>query len=96
MSNEVVLDIETQNSFEEVGGFFTDKLKVSLVIRQPDVPPRECFRDRLVGLPIHAAQQEALLGGRLDRGSALAGRNLNRAHAGFSGAGCLRVTCRGA
>jgi DEAD/DEAH box helicase domain-containing protein len=31
MSNEVVLDIETQNSFDEVGGFFTDKLKVSLV-----------------------------------------------------------------
>lgn len=31
MSNEIVLDIETQNSFEEVGGYFTDKLKVSLV-----------------------------------------------------------------
>jgi DEAD/DEAH box helicase domain-containing protein len=31
MSNEVVLDIETQNTFDEVGGFFTDKLKVSLV-----------------------------------------------------------------
>lgn len=31
MSNEVVLDIETQNTFEEVGGYFTDKLKVSLV-----------------------------------------------------------------
>lgn len=29
--NEVVLDIETQNTFEEVGGYFTDKLKVSLV-----------------------------------------------------------------
>ncbi len=31
MQNEVVLDIETQNSFDEVGGYFTDKLKVSLV-----------------------------------------------------------------
>lgn len=31
MHNEVVLDIETQNTFEEVGGYFTDKLKVSLV-----------------------------------------------------------------
>ncbi len=31
MQNEVVLDIETQNTFDEVGGYFTDKLKVSLV-----------------------------------------------------------------
>lgn len=31
MSNEIVLDIETQNTFDEVGGYFTDKLKVSLV-----------------------------------------------------------------
>lgn len=31
MTNEVVLDIETQNTFDEVGGYFTDKLKVSLV-----------------------------------------------------------------
>ncbi len=31
MSDEVVLDIETQNTFEEVGGYATDKLKVSLV-----------------------------------------------------------------
>ncbi len=31
MGNEIVLDIETQNTFEEVGGFFTDKLKVSIV-----------------------------------------------------------------
>jgi DEAD/DEAH box helicase domain-containing protein len=30
-NNEVVLDIETQNTFDEVGGYFTDKLKVSLV-----------------------------------------------------------------
>lgn len=30
--NDIVLDIETQNTFEEVGGFFTDKLKVSLVV----------------------------------------------------------------
>ena len=29
--NDIVLDIETQNTFEEVGGYFTDKLKVSLV-----------------------------------------------------------------
>lgn len=32
MSNEVVLDIETQNTFQEVGGYFTDKLKVSVVV----------------------------------------------------------------
>lgn len=31
MHNEVVLDIETQNTFDEVGGYFTNKLKVSLV-----------------------------------------------------------------
>lgn len=31
MQGEVVLDIETQNTFDEVGGYFTDKLKVSLV-----------------------------------------------------------------
>src|SRR3989344_1973448 len=31
MANEIVLDIETQNTFEEVGGYLTDKLKVSLV-----------------------------------------------------------------
>ena len=30
--NDIVLDIETQNTFEEVGGYFTDKLKVSLVV----------------------------------------------------------------
>lgn len=32
MNNEVVLDIETQNTFQEVGGYFTDKLKVSVVV----------------------------------------------------------------
>jgi len=32
MTNEVVLDIETQNTFQEVGGYFTDKLKVSVVV----------------------------------------------------------------
>lgn len=31
MSKEVVLDIETQNTFDDVGGYFTDKLKVSVV-----------------------------------------------------------------
>ena len=31
MSREVVLDIETQNTFDDVGGYFTDKLKVSVV-----------------------------------------------------------------
>ena len=31
MSKEVVLDIETQNTFDDVGGYFPDKLKVSLV-----------------------------------------------------------------
>jgi hypothetical protein len=31
MSNEVVLDIETQNSFADVGGANHDKLKISLV-----------------------------------------------------------------
>jgi len=32
MNNEVVLDIETQNTFQEVGGYHTDKLKVSVVV----------------------------------------------------------------
>lgn len=31
MSNEVVLDIETQNTFQDVGGYFTDKLKISVI-----------------------------------------------------------------
>lgn len=31
MPNEVVLDIETQNSFADVGGLFHDKLRISLV-----------------------------------------------------------------
>lgn len=31
MSKEVILDIETQNTFDEVGGYFTDKLKISVV-----------------------------------------------------------------
>lgn len=31
MSKEVVLDIETQNSFADVGGAFHDKLKISLI-----------------------------------------------------------------
>ncbi len=32
MSNEVVLDIETKNTFQDVGGYFTDKLDVSVVV----------------------------------------------------------------
>lgn len=32
MNNEVVLDIETKNTFQEVGGYFTDKLEVSVVV----------------------------------------------------------------
>ncbi len=31
MSKEVVLDIETQNTFQEVGGYFTDRLKISVI-----------------------------------------------------------------
>ncbi len=31
MSKEVVLDIETQNSFADVGGANHDKLKISLI-----------------------------------------------------------------
>jgi DEAD/DEAH box helicase domain-containing protein len=31
MSKEIVLDIETQNSFADVGGAFHDKLKISLI-----------------------------------------------------------------
>ena len=31
MPNEVVLDIETQNSFADVGGLFHDKLRISLI-----------------------------------------------------------------
>lgn len=32
MSNEVVLDIETKNTFQDVGGYFTDKLELSVVV----------------------------------------------------------------
>lgn len=32
MKGEVVLDIETKNTFQDVGGFFTDKLEVSVVV----------------------------------------------------------------
>lgn len=32
MNNDVVLDIETKNTFQEVGGYFTDKLEVSVVV----------------------------------------------------------------
>ncbi|MFH1712029.1 MAG: ribonuclease H-like domain-containing protein [Patescibacteria group bacterium] len=32
MSNEVVLDIETQNTFNEVGGYNPEKLRVSVVV----------------------------------------------------------------
>lgn len=32
MAGEIVLDIETQNTFDEVGGYFTDRLKVSVVV----------------------------------------------------------------
>jgi len=32
MNGEVVLDIETKNTFQDVGGFFTDKLEVSVVV----------------------------------------------------------------
>ena len=32
MKGEVVLDIETKNTFQEVGGYFTDKLQVSVVV----------------------------------------------------------------
>ena len=31
MSKEVVLDIETQNSFQDVGGYFIDRLKISVI-----------------------------------------------------------------
>lgn len=31
MNNEVVLDIETQNTFEDVGGYETSKLRISVV-----------------------------------------------------------------
>ena len=31
MPNEIVLDIETQNTFADVGGYFPDKLKISLM-----------------------------------------------------------------
>jgi DEAD/DEAH box helicase domain-containing protein len=32
MNREVVLDIETKNTFQDVGGYFTDKLEVSVVV----------------------------------------------------------------
>lgn len=31
MTNEVVLDIETQNTFADVGGYFMEKLKISVI-----------------------------------------------------------------
>lgn len=31
MKKDIVLDIETQNSFQDVGGYFLDKLKISLI-----------------------------------------------------------------
>lgn len=32
MKGEIVLDIETKNTFQEVGGYFTDQLQVSVVV----------------------------------------------------------------
>lgn len=32
MNGEIILDIETKQSFQDVGGFFTDKLEVSVVV----------------------------------------------------------------
>lgn len=32
MNGEVVLDIETKNTFQDVGGYFTDKLEISVVV----------------------------------------------------------------
>src|SRR3989338_7402714 len=63
-SKEIVLDIETQNTFEEVGGWFHDRLSISLVgayfyetdeyatYLEPDLPklwPRLERADRIIG-----------------------------------------------
>lgn len=32
MKKDIVLDIETKNTFQDVGGYFTDKLEVSVVV----------------------------------------------------------------
>ncbi|MEK7108227.1 MAG: ribonuclease H-like domain-containing protein [Patescibacteria group bacterium] len=63
-SKEVVLDIETQNTFEEVGGWFHDRLRISLVgvyfyetneytyYLEPDLPklwPRLERAERIIG-----------------------------------------------
>ncbi len=63
-SKEIVLDIETQNTFEEVGGWFHDRLRISLVgvyfyetdeyatYLEPDLPklwPRLERADRIIG-----------------------------------------------
>lgn len=64
MTNEIVLDIETQNTFEDVGGWHHDKLRISLVgvyffatdsyeyFLEPDLPrlwPRLEQADRIIG-----------------------------------------------
>lgn len=64
MSKEVVFDIETQNTFEEVGGYDTSKLKISVIgcyfyetdtyesFEEHDLPklwPRLEQADRLIG-----------------------------------------------
>jgi DEAD/DEAH box helicase domain-containing protein len=50
MSNEVVLDIETQNTFQEVGGFKTDKLKISVVCAYfYETDTYECYEEHELG-----------------------------------------------
>jgi len=64
MSKEIVLDIETQNTFEDVGGWHHDKLRISLIgvyffetdtyetFLEPDLPklwPRLEQADRIIG-----------------------------------------------
>lgn len=50
MSNEVVLDIETQNTFQDVGGYNTDKLKISVIgVYFYEIDSYECFEEHELG-----------------------------------------------
>ncbi|MBT5808603.1 helicase [Candidatus Uhrbacteria bacterium] len=50
MSNEVVLDIETQNTFQEVGGFKTNLLKISVVCAYfYETGTYECYEEHELG-----------------------------------------------
>ncbi len=50
MSKEIVLDIETQNTFQDVGGYFHDKLNISVVgVYYYETNSYECFEEHELG-----------------------------------------------